>query len=62
MCPKALTDSTKSLKNKNSCGFENDKAYGDYVTQRLIAVDDSTTKQCIKLDIDYLFCTKYKKK
>lgn len=47
--------------NKIADEYNQDKAYGEYVTQRLQSIKNTNIKKSIKLEIDYLFYTKMKK-
>lgn len=51
-------DNDTNLENEKSRQLDEDKAYGEYVTQRLKNIKNSTVKQDIKFEIDYLFYTK----
>ncbi|XP_025193696.1 uncharacterized protein MAL13P1.304-like [Melanaphis sacchari] len=55
----ALTDDL-SFENKKIGRLDEDQLYGEYVIQRLKNIKDTTIKQCIKLEIDYIFYTKMK--
>ncbi|VVC34741.1 Hypothetical protein CINCED_3A000494 [Cinara cedri] len=57
LCLQNVTD----LKNLNNLEEpDEDKMYGEYVTQRLSLIENKTVKQYIKLEIDKLFYS-YKK-
>lgn len=56
----SLTNAVNIYDNKIAGECNEDKAYGEYVTQRLQSIKNTTVKKNIKLEIDNLFYTKMK--
>lgn len=55
-----LTNSTQIFENKKKSGLDEDQLYGEYVIQRLKNIKNTTVKQLVKLEIDYIFYNKMK--
>lgn len=55
------SDNVTNLENEKVHKLDEDQEYGKYVTQRLKNIKNSTVKQNIKLEIDYLFYIQIKK-
>lgn len=55
-----LTNKTQIFENKKLYELDEDQLYGEYVIQRLKNIKNMTIKQRVKLEIDYIFCTKMK--
>lgn len=60
-CDETTSGSVKILENEKAHKRDEDQSYGEYVTQRLKNIKNSTVKLDIKLEIDYLFYTQVKK-
>ncbi|XP_022166620.1 uncharacterized protein LOC111031120 isoform X2 [Myzus persicae] len=55
-----LTNNTQIFENKKICKLDEDQLYGEYVIQRLKNIKNTTIKQHVKLEIDFIFYTKMK--
>lgn len=54
------TNETLIFENKKLCELDEDQLYGEYVIQRLKNIKNTTIKQHVKLEIDFIFYTRMK--
>jgi len=54
------TNKTQIFENKKLWELDEDQLYGEYVIQRLKNIKNTTIKQHVKLEIDYIFYSKMK--
>jgi len=55
-----LTNNTQIFENNKLRKLDEDQLYGEYVVQRLKNIKNTTIKQHVKLEIDFIFYTKMK--